>query len=180
MRQKPDVLINEALNLLEEIIPIQTRNIQMLQNDVPPEGSALQFLLQQEIENQENVLRRTKELQETVHRFLNREIIDDPPKSHVGHITVILPNGREICHRNASDTFAEVIEEIGIEKVKNLDLTMSGIPLIATTRHPTYNHEPSGKYYITTHSNTNTKIERLNEIKRRLDFNLEVIDNRNR
>ncbi len=178
MQQNPDALINETSNLLKEIIPVLDRNIQMLQKDVVPEGSALQFLLQQEIENQEKLLQQTKELQQNLQSYLKPEPIDDPPKLLRGHITVILPNGREICRRNASDTLVEVIEEIGIEKVKKLDLTISGLPLIDTVQHPTYNQEASGNYYITTHSDTNTKIERLNEIKRRLNVNMEVIDNR--
>ena len=180
MRQNLDELINGTSNLLEDLIPVLNRNIQMLQNDVPPEGSALQFLLQQEIENQEKLLQRTKELQETINRYLNPELIEYPSTRPNGDITVIMPDGEEICHRQVSKTFVEAIEKIGVERVKILDLILNGIPLIATSQHPTYSQTESGNYYITTHCNTTTKIDRLNTIKRRLNENIEVIDNRNR
>ncbi len=180
MQQDSDALINETGNVLNEVIFVLTRNIQILKN-ITPEDDAQQILLQLEIKDQENVLRRTKELLETVNRHLEPEPIKDPPKpeptkdpppkSAIGpnyHITVILPDGREICHRHASKTFAQVVEEIGVEEVKELDLTMSGIPLIDTIRNPIYGQQPSGSYYITTYSDTDTKIERLNEIKQRL------------
>ena len=181
MQQNPDTLINEISNLLEEIIPVLDRNIQMLQNDINPQGGALQYLLQQEIENQVELLKRTRELQESVEGHLKPEpSIRLARRRFNGDINVIMEDGQEICHSRASETFAEVIEKIGLERVKNLDLTLNGIPLIATYKHPTYSQTKSGTYYIATHCSTTTKIERLNEIKHRLILSIEVLDNRER
>ncbi len=184
MRQNPDALINETSNLLEEIIPVLNQNIQMLENDVNPQGGAVQYLLKQEIESLNSLLQRTKEVNENVKRHLKSEPPVEPPRSriptrrHAGDLTVIMEDGQEICHSRVSETFVKVIEKIGVEKVKTLDIIINAIPLIDTYQHPIYSQTKSSNYYITTHSSTNTKIERLNEIKRRLNLNFKIIDNR--
>lgn len=180
MHDTSNTLLNETSDLLEELIPILDRNIQMLKNDIDSQGGALHFLLQKEIELQESLLQRSKELNESVKRQLKPQPPIRPPRQHVGDLTVIMEGGQEICHVRVSKTFVEVIEKIGVERVKNLDLILNGIPLIATYKHSTYSQTESGNYYITTHCNTTTKIERLKEIKRRLYLNFKVIDNRRR
>lgn len=118
---------------------------------------------------------------------VNHHLKAEPPirqtgitRQNAGDLTVVMEDGQEICHVRVSETFVEVIEKIGVERVKNLDLILNGIPLISTYKHPTYSQTESGNYYITTHCNTTTKIERLKEIMRRLNLNFKVIDNRRR
>ena len=178
MQEALKSLINNTSNLLEEIIPVLNRNIQMLQTDVSPESRTLQFLLQQEIENQEKLMQRTRELQETINRYLNPEPIEYPSTRPIGDITIIMSDGEEICHQQVSQTFAEAIEKIGTERVKILDIESRNIPLISTFKHPVYNQISSGNYYIMTNTNTDEKITQLTEIKERLNLNIEVIDNR--
>ena len=180
MRETPETLINQTSNLLEEIIPTLDRNIQMLQIDVNPQGGALQYLLQQEIENQESVLRRTKELKVEINRYLNPEPIDIFSHQPVGDVTVVMVDGEQICRPKVSKTLVEAIERIGIEKVKSLEIEHCRIPIITTFNHPTYTQVRSGGYFIMTNSNTDKKIEQLEEIKDRLNLNIEVIDNRRR
>lgn len=178
MREAPVTLINETSDLLEEIIPILNRNIQMLQDDFNPQGGAVQYLLKKEIELQQSLLQRAKELNDNLMGYLKPKPINVFPRSHVGDLKVIMQNGKEICHRYVSDTFVEAIQIIGIEKVKLLGMEYCDVPLISTFKHHTYNQAQSGSYYIMTNSNTDKKIEQLKEIKRRLNLEIEVIDNR--
>ena len=180
MQERPETLINQTSDLLEEIIPTLDRNIQMLRNDVNPEGGVLQYLLQQEIKNQESVLRRTKELKVEINRYLNPEPIDIFSHQPVGDVTVIMADREQICRPKVSKTLVEAIERIGIEKVKSLKIEHCSIPIITTFNHPKYIQVRSGDYFIMTNSSTDKKIEQLKEIKRRLNLNIEVIDNRRR
>ncbi len=184
MQTSKETLINETSDLLDDIIPILNKYIHMLKDDVNPQGGALQYLLKQEIETLDSLIQRTKEVNENVKRYLKSEPPIESPKPtiptrrHAGNLTVIMEDGQEICHSRVSETFVEVIEKIGVEKVKTLGIIINAIPLIDTYQHPIYSQTKSSNYYITTHSSTNTKIERLNEIKRRLNLNFKVIDNR--
>ncbi len=174
-------LFNETSGLLDEIIPILNKYIQMLKDDVNPQGGAVQYLLKQEIESLNSLLQRTKEVNENVKRHLKSEPPirqPRPTREYAGDITVIMAGGQKICHSRVSMTFAEVIEKIGIDRVKSLDMVSRGIPIIATVKHPVYNQITSGNYYIMTNTNTDQKIAQLKEIKRRLNINIEVIDNR--
>ena len=88
-------------------------------------------------------------------------------------LEVIMPNGEKIAHKNASDTFVEVIEKIGIQKVEKLNKKLNGV-LISTTNHPTRTQHEAGGYYIATHARTERKKRCLEEIAKDLDVPLEV------
>ena len=178
MQEIHNALINDTSNLLEELIPVLSRNIQMLHNDLDPQDSVLQYLLQQEIEMQEKLLQRTKELKEKVNHHLEPEPIDISTNPSAGDLTVIMPDEQQICRHQVSKTFVEVIEKIGIEKVKTLNMEYCRIPIVDTFNHPKYSQAASGDYFIMTHSNTDKKIQQLEEIKDRLNISIEVIDNR--
>lgn len=183
MQTGNNTLFNETSDLLDEMIPILNKYIQMLNDDVNPQGGAVQYLLRQEIETINSILQRTQELNDSVKRHLKPELPIKPPnptREYAGDLTVIMEDGQEICHRYASDTFAEAIEKIGVEKVKTLGIIINSLPLIDTNQHPRYSQSKSDIYYIATHCSTDTKIERLNEIKRRLNLDIQVIDNRRR
>ncbi len=175
-----NTLFNETSDLLDEIIPVFSRNIQILQNDLNPQGGVLQYLLQQEIELQESLLQRTKELKEKVNHHLESEPIDISTNPSAGDLTVIMPDEQQICRPQVSKTFVEVIEKIGIEEVKTLNIEHCRIPIVATFNHPTYTQVSSGAYFIMTNSKTDKKIQQLEEIKRRLNLDIQVIDNRRR
>ncbi len=184
MQTSQETLINETSDLLDEIIPILNKYIHMLKDDVNPQGGALQYLLKQEIETLDSLIQRTQEVKESVKRHLKPETPIEPPRStvptrrHAGDLTVIMEDGQKICHSRVSETFVEVIEKIGVEKVKTLGIIINALPLIDTFKHPTYNQAQSGSYYIMTNSDTDKKIEQLKEIKRSLNLNFKVIDNR--
>ena len=85
-----------------------------------------------------------------------------------------MPNGEKIAHKNASDTFVEVIEKLGIQKVEKLNKKHNGVPLISTAGNHTYTQRKLGRYYIVTHSATKTKKRYLEEIASDLDVELKV------
>lgn len=121
-------------------------------------------------------------------RNLNRTETDpvpiatDPPnrggegRSRYGRflLVVTLPNGERIDHGISTDTFVEVIEKLGIERVRRLEIKNNRIPLISPSNHPTYFQRKSGPYYIMTSNNTATKKRLLEEIGRGLGESLEV------
>ena len=71
-----------------------------------------------------------------------------------------------------AQTFVEVIEKIGIERVKDLGLISRRVPLIDTSDHLGINQRKSGIYFIATSSSTPRKIRFLNIIADQLDVDL--------
>ncbi|MDE0084948.1 MAG: hypothetical protein OXU23_04485 [Candidatus Poribacteria bacterium] len=145
-----------------------------------------EFLLHTVAEKTENLCgyRPTDEQMLDFLRSLQRKIGPDngngppppPPKNKNKGLLVTMPDGEQINHKVSATTFAEVIEKLGIEKVKNLrpELKLNATPLISTFDHPTYDQRKSGQYYIMTHSDTKTKKRLLERIASDLDIQLKV------
>ena len=89
-------------------------------------------------------------------------------------LVVTMPNSEKIAHSNASNTFVEVIQKLGIPKVENLNKMHNNSPLISTADNPTYTTRKLGKYFIITHSSTQRKKRFLEEIASDLGVNLKV------
>lgn len=89
-------------------------------------------------------------------------------------LKVTLPSGRVIQERVAAETFVDVIEELGLEDVRELGLTVRGIPLVGTKQSPRYSQTPKGSYWILTHSSTSEKKEQLDQIGKSLGKTLKV------
>jgi len=89
-------------------------------------------------------------------------------------IRVTMPNGRIIQRPTAAQTMADVIEALGLEKVRALGLQVSGVDLISTSKHPKYGQAQRGKYFICTHSNTESKKKLLLNIAKSLGQTLKV------
>ena len=88
-------------------------------------------------------------------------------------LVVTMPNGERIAHHVAANSFVEVIEKLGIEKVKNLGLEGSRFPLISTSKlHK--RQRKSGQYYITILYNTKIKKKYLEKIASQLGVQLKV------
>ena len=93
-------------------------------------------------------------------------------------ISVKMPDGAWISENTGIDTFIEVIQAIGIEEVKKLNLKVIGIPLIADCN---YDRKAQKKvetetktYYIVSGTNTGTKKIILDDIANRLNVNMTV------
>ena len=101
-----------------------------------------------------------------------------PPNGRRKRLVVIMPNGEEINHNVAAATFAEVIEKLEIERVRSLERIVSGISLISTSKHPVYDQRQSGRYYIMTNTDTETKGKLLEEIAAALGetLNIEIVE----
>lgn len=92
-------------------------------------------------------------------------------------LVVTMPDGEKVNCRKATDTFCEVIEKIGIEKVKSLELILCGIPLIAIDWKGSYQQKHRSKcnnYFITTHGSVLTLAAKLKEIDEGLGVNMKV------
>ena len=106
-----------------------------------------------------------------------QEIKPIPKRKHLTRnpgLLVTMSDGEIINHKTSATTFAEAIEKLEIERVRNLELIVSGIPLISTSNHPTYNQRKSGRYYIMTNTSTKEKKRLLDRIASRLDVQLQV------
>ncbi len=147
-----------------------------------------EFLLHAVAEKTENLCGyRPKD--EQVLDFLKslKQEIKPPPPPKGGHkrrgrsrkyLVVTMPNREKIDHNVAATTFAEVIEKLGIERVRNLERIVSGISLISTSKHSMYDQRKSGRYYIMTNTDTKTKKRLLEEIASELGepLKIEIVD----
>lgn len=87
-------------------------------------------------------------------------------------LRVTFPDGRVLCHSKAAETLFDVVEYIGFERVEKLQWSVSSQPFVSRESYPRGQKEGGG-WYVTTHSNTESKkrqIERLSEL-----FGLDLI-----
>lgn len=119
------------------------------------------------------------------------EILPDPQVEHnIGNIKrrgdrkaprtnlrVTFPNGKMIENRFALDTLKEIVINVGIEKVRALQIVQCGVPLISNTLDKVYSSsqkELSNGWYLMTLSSTITKKQQIDKISRAYHLGLEV------
>ena len=94
-------------------------------------------------------------------------------------LKVIFPDGKEICDRRVVDTFIRVIEKVGPERVRRLQIQMGGGFLVAERpgKRPGQWKLLSGGLCVNTNSATNTKRDQLERISGGLGncFRVEVV-----
>ena len=96
-------------------------------------------------------------------------------KSKKTNLEVLMPDGSIISNRFAYQTFCEVIERLGPEKVAALGLRQSGIDLVSKVEDDFYQqHRIRGGYLVLTHSSTEQKKVYIEEIANRLSIDLVV------
>ena len=96
-------------------------------------------------------------------------------------LIVTMPDGERIENKKPTDTFVSVIEKIGIERVRDLDIRAVGVsrnradplPLIAPYSDP-HSQRKSGSYFIAVGNSTLKKGKWLQEIASRLGIKMEV------
>ena len=88
-----------------------------------------------------------------------------------------MPDGETVECPKIRDTFVEVIEKLGIEKVAALDISRQKIPLVAVSKYPDLYQKLSGSYYILTDTTTIDKKRDLMKIAKGLgvELNVEII-----
>ncbi|MDE0089393.1 MAG: type I restriction endonuclease [Candidatus Poribacteria bacterium] len=89
-------------------------------------------------------------------------------------IRVTMSDGEVIERKNGLTTFIEVIEKLGIERVKDLNLIRNTIPLISTSKDPAHAQHQLGDYYIVKRMSTKNKKRILDRIAKELEIDLEV------
>ena len=94
-------------------------------------------------------------------------------------ISVKMPDGTWISENTGIDTFIEIIKTIGIERVKKLDLSVNGIPLIADCRDEDGRGQrevetETGTYWIVSETDTERKKRILEDIAARLEINITI------
>jgi len=84
-------------------------------------------------------------------------------------------NGGVVECPTAAETFARTIEALGIQRVMRLGKTLSGIPLIGTSKASGYQEQfRVGEFYVCTHSNNPTKKRLLEEVAAELGVPVRV------
>jgi len=96
------------------------------------------------------------------------------PRAAATKLKVTFADGTIFDDHKASTAFAKAIEKIGIERVKTLQLISSNVPLISTSKHPTYDQVEVGNYYVMTNTSTKSKKHTLDQIANALGITLDV------
>ncbi|RKU33570.1 hypothetical protein C6499_01185 [Candidatus Poribacteria bacterium] len=110
------------------------------------------------------------------------EFLDPTTETKFNNLLAVeMVGGRWISEDTAIDTFIEVIKELGIEKVKKLDLLVNGIPLIADCAYDGKAQREvqteTQTFYVVSGTNTITKKRILDDIANRLNVNMTVFAN---
>ena len=97
------------------------------------------------------------------------------------HLKVVYPDGRIVENNNSTTTLIEVINEIGPAKVAELNLKISGYPMISRERiknddkgYRSSQREINDGYWIVTKFSTDAKLAKLQEISNKLNLELQV------
>ena len=96
-------------------------------------------------------------------------------KSKKTVLAVSFPNGKLISNQFASQTLCDVIEIVGVEKVRKLNIICCGVRLVDNKRDDFYNqYQVNSNTFIITHSSTREKKRMLDEISDKLGLGLKV------
>ena len=116
---------------------------------------------------------------------LLQELVEGVITSKLAPLIVTMPDGRIFARRQGEgiDTFIDVIESLGVERVKKENIEVNGIPLISDTEYLDSKGKKKtkkrGSYYYASQTNTITKEVILNEIAKCLGEKIEIISNPN-
>lgn len=89
-------------------------------------------------------------------------------------LVVTMPDGEIIECPKIRDTFFEVIEKLGVEKVAALGTIRRKLPLVSTSEHPDRSQRQSGSHYIDVGGSTREKRRILRKISEGLGVELKV------
>ena len=92
-------------------------------------------------------------------------------------IRVTFPDGKVFCDKSPARTEIQTIEYIGVEKVKDLGMTVCHIPLISDkieTKYKDWTSPIGNGYYIMTSANTDQKCLQLIAIRNKLNLNIKI------
>jgi hypothetical protein len=101
-------------------------------------------------------------------------IDDDEPSRSTKTILKVRYAGELIVRQHASDTLAEVIRRIGVEKVRGLGLKLGGQQLIGQSAPADRGYRVVDGWIVATHASNADKKVVLEDIARRLGTTIEV------
>ncbi len=91
------------------------------------------------------------------------------------HLRITMSDGTVFCNeKDATDTFCDVLQEIGLLRVRQLEIMPSGINLISTSKDKNRQQRKVGEFYIFTNRSTSQKADQLQEISDRLHLNMKI------
>jgi hypothetical protein len=82
--------------------------------------------------------------------------------------------GKTVDHRIAARTFVEVLEMIGLDRVRSLGLRVRGVQLVSRERHDGYEQWPAEGWLVVTHCATDEKRDLLDQIARQLGLDMQI------
>lgn len=91
-----------------------------------------------------------------------------------GEMLVKLPDGQCFANNSITNTFVEVIREIGIDKIKQKELTWCGKPLITTSKMFNGQVRIDNERWIIVPNTTKDKVKLLRVIGAMLRINMEI------
>lgn len=91
-----------------------------------------------------------------------------------GEILVKLPDGQCFANNSITNKFVEVIREIGIDKIKQKELTWCGKPLITTSKMFNGQVKIDNERWIIVPNTTKDKVKLLRVIGAMLRINIEI------
>ena len=156
----PEVWCKIVQEKNEVLLQIVIEDAKKVCRYTPTEEEVLAFLRSLAAEPQEDLVPPTHVL----------PVPDPKPKRSIQwtKLVVTMPDGERIECPLIRDTFVEVIEKLGIEKVAALGIVRSGIPLISTSEYPNCSQRRSGSYYILADTTTVDKRRDLLKIAKSL------------
>ena len=89
-------------------------------------------------------------------------------------LRVTISDEEVIEHANGIDTFVDVIEKLGIKRIKDLEIIRNSIPLISNSKDPKRAQHQRGQYYIVSGLSAKNQEKTLNQIAKDLGIDLDV------
>ena len=168
-----DEIIPRLSDSIEPIITKIERPIVLVVDYIPNEELSVR-LTRKRVITDETETKQYSLVSKVAEKKTDRKITSSP-KSPKTRLDVTYPDGRRVEHRYAYETFLDVIEHAGADKVAALKLKWVGLPLVSKTKDDYYNqHEISDGWLVVTHSSTNQKKVQLEEISQKLHLGLKV------
>ncbi len=108
-------------------------------------------------------IKRRSSQQRTGHRRPNTKLRVTTREGHVFYDV-----------KDATNTFCDVLEHIGLLRVRQLEIMPSGINLVSTSKDKNRQQRRVGDFYIFTNRSTEDKAKMLRNISHRLQLDLKV------
>jgi len=96
------------------------------------------------------------------------------PKKDRVNISVTFPDKTRLLDPMVVETFLNTIKKVGPEKIKDLEIICSTVPLISEDKHPKYHQRHLDNYWVMVQISTAEKIKVLTQINERLRLNLKI------